>query len=90
MGISHTTVAVTGGATWASATINNPKSVRVEVVDTVSDVQVDVSFDNGTTVHDILGPFSSREMAKTYQNPSSYRIYFRCSSDATVEVTSEK
>lgn len=91
MSVSHTTVLVTGGADWFDAALGgNPKRVQVELVDTDSDVQVDVSFNKGSTVHDILGPFASRAVRKEYLDPGSYQVSFRCAANATVEVTVEK
>lgn len=88
--ISHNTVSITGGADWHDATISNAQRVTAEVVDSDSDVQVDVSFNRGSTVADILGPFADRAVRKEYLEPNAYRISFRCAANATVEVTIER
>jgi hypothetical protein len=90
MSISHNTVSITGGANWHHATISNANKLVVEVVDSDSDVQVDVSIDRGSTVADILGPLADRAVRKEYLDLNAYRISFRCAANATVEVTIER
>jgi hypothetical protein len=90
MSVKTLTVNVTGGAGWSGANIGTPyDKLKISVNSTVGDDQVDVSFNTGTTVHDILGPFGVRPMEKEYDAKHSYKVSFRCASDAVIHVLAE-
>jgi hypothetical protein len=84
----HTQASLAGGVSYEDTGIGaNASKVRVEVISTVGDDQVNVSFNGGDSVADILGPFDEREMIAEYESPSSHRISFQCDSAAEIRVT---